>query len=180
MGQGLDEGTLAQPVGPVDGRHRLRTLSLAVAAALAVLAIVCGGTATSHAATARAAGTLSLNETGHLHRTSGHGITINQQLNEQGSASGSISGTIYIHLRVVSTNRVTAEVSIYPSGGSITGSASASFRSAGAVASFNGTLNVARGTGRYNHAHGSGLSFSGTIQRINDAITVHVTGRMST
>src|ERR1700689_2998929 len=82
------------------------------------------------AARARATRTYSLSETGHLHRTSGRGITINQDLNEQGSASGTIPGTIYIHLRVVSTNRVTAEVNIYPSGGSITGSAGASYRSA--------------------------------------------------
>ena len=175
MGHGLDDRVPGQPAGPVRAR---RTLPLTVATAL--LAFVCGGGAASNAATAGAASTLSLNETGHLHRTSGHGITINQQLNEQGSASGTISGTIYIHLRVVSTNRVRAEVNIYPSGGSITGSASASFRSAGAVASFSGTMNVVRGTGRYNGAHGSGLSFSGTIQRIDDAITVHVTGRMST
>jgi hypothetical protein len=182
MGNGLDDGGgLMQSAGLVGGRRSPRTLLPAVAAALAVvLAGVWGDAAASGAATARAASTLSLNDTGHLHRTSGHGITINQQLNEQGSASGTIAGTIYIHLRVVSTNRVTAEVSIYPSGGSITGNASASFRSAGATASFNGTLNVERGTGHYNNAHGSGLSFSGTIQRVNDAITVHVTGRMST
>ncbi len=138
------------------------------------------GGPTSDAATARAARTYSLTETGHLHRTSGRGITINQVLNEQGSATGTISGTIYIHLKVVSVNRVSAEVNIYPSGGSITGSASATYRSAGAVASFTGTMNIVRGTGRYSGAHGSSLTFSGEVQRINDAVTVHVTGRMYT
>ena len=44
---------------------------------------------------------------------------------------------------------------------------------------FNGTMSVARGTGRYRHARGSGLSFTGTIRRSNDAVTVHVNGRMS-
>jgi hypothetical protein len=117
----------------------------------------------------------SLNETGHLRLTSHRGFT----LNEQGSASGTISGTIYIHLHVVSTNRVTAEVNIYPSGGSLAGYANASYHPSGGVASFNGTMSVARGTGRYSHAHGSGLSFTGTIQRSNDAVTVHVNGRMS-
>jgi hypothetical protein len=110
-----------------------------------------------------------------LRLTSHHGFT----LNEQGSASGTISGTIYIHLHVVSTNHVTAEVSIYPRGGSLTGYASASYHPSGAVASFNGTMSIARGSGRYSHAHGSGLSFTGTIQRSNDAVTVHVNGRMS-
>jgi hypothetical protein len=124
----------------------------------------------------RAAGTLSLSETGHLHLTSHHSFT----LNEQGSTSGTIPGTIFIHLNVVSTNHVTAEVSIYPSGGSLTGEASASYRPSGAVATFSGTMTVERGTGRYKGAHGSGLSFSGSIQRSNDAVTVHVSGRMGT
>jgi hypothetical protein len=118
---------------------------------------------------------LSLDESARLHLTSHHGFT----LNEQGSASGTITGTIYIHLHVASTNRVTAEVSIYPTGGSITGLASASYRPSGAVASFTGTMNIVRGTGRYSHARGSGLSFTGTIRRTNDAVTVHVSGRMS-
>jgi hypothetical protein len=134
------------------------------------------------AAPARGAGpsalasrTFSLSDTGRLHLTSHHGFT----LNEQGHASGTISGTIYIHLNVVSTNHVTAEVNIYPSGGSLTGYANASYHPSGGVASFNGTMYIARGTGRYSRAHGSGLSFSGTIQRSNDAVRVYVSGRMS-
>ena len=42
--------------------------------------------------------------------TSKHGFT----LNERGSASGTVTGTIYVHLTIVSTDRVTAEVNIYP------------------------------------------------------------------
>ena len=126
------------------------------------------------AVTAHASSTFTLADTGHLHLTSKHGFT----LNEQGSASGNISGTIYIHLHIVSTNRVTAEVNIYPSGGSITGYGNASYHPSGSVATFNGTLNIARGTGRYSHARGSGLSFAGAIKRENDSVTVHVVGRM--
>lgn len=149
-------------------------LALLLVAAVA-LAIACAGAA-ARPFRAHAAGTLSLRESGRLHLTSHHGFT----LNEQGSASGTISGTIYIHLNVVSVNHVTAEVSIYPSGSSITGSATASYHPAGATASFSGTMTVERGTGRYRGAHGSGLSFTGTVQRSNDAVTVHVSGRMST
>jgi len=125
---------------------------------------------------ARAARTITLNESGRLHRTSHSGL----KLNEQGSASGTIKGTIYIHLDVVSPNRVKAEVNIYPSGGSLTGSGSADYRVNGGTASFNGTLTIDRGTGSYAGAHGSGLSFSGTIQRLSGAVTVHLSGRMST
>jgi len=151
-----------------------------VVAALSVLASLLALPSLAGALLARAAGTISVNDTGHLHKTSGRGITINQVLNEQGSASGSIPGSIYIHLRVVSVDRVTAEVNIYPQGGFVGGQASASFRSSGATATFNGTLKVTDGSGRYSHASASGLSFTGTIARVNDAITVHVNGRMST
>jgi len=125
---------------------------------------------------ALAARTISLHETGHLHRTSSSGL----KLNEQGSASGTIHGTIYIHLKVTSTNSVTAEVNIYPSGGSLTGSSSASYRVNGGTASFSGKLSIKRGTGSYSHAHGSGLHFSGTIQRLSGSVTVHLSGNMTT
>jgi hypothetical protein len=154
-------------------RRRRGLAAIASAIAVATLALA-GGSA--HAATAHAGGTFSLSDTAHLRLTSHHSFT----LNEEGSASGTISGTIYIHLTVASTNRVTAEVDIYPSGGSITGYASASYRPSGGVATFSGTMTVERGAGRYDHAHGSGLSFSGTVQRANDAVTVRVSGRMST
>jgi hypothetical protein len=125
---------------------------------------------------ALAARTISLRETGHLRRTSSSGL----KLNEQGSASGTIKGSIYIHLNVVSPSRVTAEVNIYPRGGSLTGSSSASYRVNGGTANFSGKLSIKRGTGTYSHAHGSGLSFSGTIQRLSGAVTVHLSGNMST
>lgn len=125
---------------------------------------------------AEAARTLSINDSASMHLTSHHGFT----LNEEGRATGTIPGRIYIHLTVTSTNHVSAEVNIYPSGGSITGQASSNYRPSGAVASFNGTMRIARGSGRYSHASGSGLSFTGTVKRSNDAVTVHLSGRMST
>ena len=67
--------------------------------------------------------TVSLHETGNLRLTSKHGFT----LNEQGSATGTFSGTIYVHLTIVSSSRVKAEVSISRSGGSISGEATASY-----------------------------------------------------
>lgn len=152
-----------------------RACALSLVAAVATAALLAGAGVVD-AAAARVAGTLSLSDTGHLHRTSHHGFT----LNEEGSASGTIAGTIYIHLKIVSTNRVTAEVSIYPSDSSITGYATADYRPSGAVASFGGAMTIDRGTGRYSGAHGTGLSFTGTVQRSNDAVTVHVSGRMST
>jgi hypothetical protein len=128
------------------------------------------------APSATLAKTTSLNETGHLRLTSKHNFT----LNERGSASGTIAGTIYVHLTAVSSTRVTVQVNIYPRGGSISGSGTGSYRRQGATAQFAGAMSFSRGTGRYAHVHGSGLSFSGTIEESNhDAITVHVSGRVS-
>ena len=85
-----------------------------LAAGLCALALSATG---ASGTTVRAARTISLNESGSLHLTSHHGF----HLNLQGTASGTIRGTIYIHLNVTSPTKVTAEVSIYPNNGSLTG-----------------------------------------------------------
>jgi hypothetical protein len=150
---------------------------LLLAAIPALILMIGAATAAARAARTRAhPASVFLNETGRLRLTSHHGFT----LNEQGRATGTIAGSIYIHLHVVSPVRVTAEVNIYPHGGSLTGYASAGYHPSGRVAHFNGTMRVARGTGRYRHAHASALSFTGTITRINSAITVYLKGRLST
>lgn len=125
---------------------------------------------------AGAARTISLNDSAHLHKTSSHGFN----LYESGQASGSLSGSVSLHLDVVSTDRVTADITVYPHGGSISGTASGSYHVNGGTASFSGTLKVESGSGSYAHASGSGLSFSGTIQRSNDAVSVRVSGHFST
>lgn len=143
---------------------------------LLALAPLSAGERTSARAHAHSARTTFLNETGHLHLTSKHNFT----LNEQGSASGTVAGTIYVHLTAVSTSRVTVEVNIYANGASISGNGNASYHRASTTASFSGSMSIDRGSGSYAHVHGSGLSFSGTIAESNrDAITVHVSGRVS-
>lgn len=119
--------------------------------------------------------TVPLSESGRLRLTSKKGFT----LNERGSASGTISGLIYIHLHLVSDSRVTAEVNIYPRAGSLTGSGSASYRVVGGYAAFSGTLSITRGSGKYAHARASGLRFTGTIQRRDDSVTAQLSGRLS-
>jgi hypothetical protein len=161
-----------------DSRRTRSLISLLAAAATVSLAAswVSGTLALSvsqaRAAVASGARVLSLNENGSLHLTSKHGFT----LNEQGLASGTVRGTIYVHLSIVSSSRVTAELNIYPSGGSITADGSANYRKERTSARFSGSMSIQRGTGSYAHARGSGLSFSGAIQRSNDAVTVHVAG----
>jgi hypothetical protein len=156
---------------------------LALSCALCALAGLVGGApaiaasagATGEGAQALPSRAISLNESAQLHLTSRHGFT----LNEQGSASGPVSGTMYVHLTIVSTTRVVAEVNFYPRGGSISGKAIASYRRGSSTASFTGTMSITRGTGSYAHARGSGLSFSGTIRRSDEAIAVQVHGTAS-
>jgi hypothetical protein len=153
--------------------RRAAGISLGILAGM----VLAGGRAAAADPSAAAAATMALNEKGQLHKTStgGRGLT----LNEVGSASGTIKGAIYIHLSVGSPTHVTAEVNIYPSGGSLTGYASASYRVVGAYADFTGTMSVAKGTGRYAHAHASGLRFAGAIKRVDDTISVEVSGKLS-
>jgi len=125
---------------------------------------------------ARIAKTISLNESGRLHLTSKHGFT----LNEQGTATGTAAGTIYVHLTAVSTTRMTVEVNIRPHGGSLTGRGSGTYHRVSGAAKFSGTMSIGSGSGSYSRIRGSGLSFSGTIEETNhDAITVHVTGTVT-
>jgi hypothetical protein len=145
------------------------------AGALVALGVLGLSPARADAPTALPARSFSLNESGDLRLTSRHGFT----LNEQGPASGTITGTTYVHLKIVSTSRVTAEVNTYSKGNSISGYGTASYRREGATGSFSGSLSINHGTGNYNDVQGSGLSFSGTIQRSNYAVTVHVSGRVS-
>jgi hypothetical protein len=157
-------------------RKLLTTTALSVVALLAFAPLSAGERASSAGPSARVSRTISLNETGHLHLTSKHNFT----LNEQGAATGTIAGTIYVHLTTVSSARVTAEVNIYAHGASFSGSGSGNYRRSATTASFSGSMSINRGTGSYAHVHGSGLSFSGTIAETrNDPITVHVSGRVS-
>jgi hypothetical protein len=166
------------------GRRVLTAAAISLSASLALAPLAAGERAAPRSAggderppsaQAQVAGTTALNESGRLHLTSKHGFT----LNEQGPASGTVGGTLYVRLQIVSTSHVTAEVSFSPRGGSISGKATASYHRGSTMASFAGSLSISQGTGSYRNARGSGLSFSGTIQKSNDAIAVRVSGRVS-
>ncbi len=157
-------------------RARLRISSSALALGAVATATVFGagaaGAASPHAKMARS---VDLNDSASLHLQNKHGI----ELKEGGTAKGNLPGPLYLQLKVTSSRAVTGEVQVYPKGGSISGSAKASYHVAGATATFSGTMEVTKGSGTYSKAKASALNFSGTIQRSNDAVTVHVSGPMS-
>lgn len=124
----------------------------------------------------RAARSVNLTESAQLHLASRHGL----QLNEQGSVSGTIDGTIYIHLNETSRRSVLADVEVHASGGSLTGAGSAGYRLlGGGRAEFSGGLSITRGTGGYAHARAHNLRFTGSIQLSNDAVNATLSGPLS-
>lgn len=154
---------------------RLRISSAALALGAVATATVFGTGAAAASPHARAARSVDLNDSASLHLQNKHGI----ELKEGGTAKGNLPGPLYLQLKVTSTRSVSAEVQVYPKGGSISGSAKASYHVSGATATFSGTMEVTKGGGSYSKAKASALKFSGTIQRSNDAVTVHVSGPMS-
>ncbi|MGH2881065.1 MAG: hypothetical protein ACRDK4_15830 [Solirubrobacteraceae bacterium] len=156
---------------------RLRpTIAALAVLALALAAAVGTGAAGAAGPSAKAAGSLNLSDSASLKLHDHKGV----ELKEEGTAHGNLPGKIYIQLRLASARSVTAKIQVYPSGGSVAASASATYRVVtSSSASFAGTLNITGGSGRYSKAKGSHLSFTGTVHRPSDSVSVHVSGKMS-
>jgi hypothetical protein len=158
----------------LSARAQVSTAALALGALAAVAAVGTG--AAGAAPGAHAARTLDLNDSANLSLSNKKGF----ELKESGKASGSLPGTIYIQLKITGEREVTAKIQVYPSGGSLNATASGSYRvDTSSTASFSGKLNISGGSGRYSKAKGSGLSFSGTVHRPGDSVSVRVSGNMS-
>lgn len=168
-------------MGSQSSRPHTSVRGHAVAAALGVgalasVAVLGAGSAGAAGPRAQAARALSLSDSANLKLNNHKGV----ELKESGYAKGNLPGSIYIQLRLASSRSVTAKIQVYPSGGSVSASASATYRVVtSSSASFAGTLNITGGSGRYSKAKGSHLSFSGTVHRPSDSVSVHVSGRMS-
>jgi len=148
---------------------------------LVLLLAVLGSTAAvyAHASDAtsppvgRAAHTLNVTDTAHLHYVKSPGSL----LLEVGAATGGLPGAVKAYLHVGPT--VTASFTIYGHGWSISGHGSGKPSGTGRLASFGGAMSVSHGTGRYADAHGHG-GFYGTIERTQPyAAVVQTTGTLS-
>jgi hypothetical protein len=169
------------------GKPRRRGIArrLAIGSAALALASACGQIAFAAARTpavalgsfagptpsvpiaARAARTVSVDDTGHLERIHASG----EIFIEVGKVSGTLPGTVSVRLDV-GPEIITASFTIKPrSGGSIVGSGRAKIGSSGRYTSFSGTLSVSGGTGRYAHARGAGKLY-GVLERKSDNVTV--------
>jgi hypothetical protein len=179
MGRDIDshtEGSMG--IASRRPRHRARQqlATVALAATAAVATALVPASAGARSADAHAARTISIKETANLKLDHKKGFV----LEEHGLAKGTLSGEIYIQLRVSSQRNVTATIQFYPHGGLLRASAKASYRVVTSKeASFAGTLNITSGSGRYSKAKGSGLKFTGTVHRPSDSVSVSVSGRFS-
>jgi hypothetical protein len=155
--------------------HLLRQASTtALCTTLAICSLLAAG-ATEHVQAypiAQASHTLSATDTAHLHYVSASG----SMLNDEGKATGSMPGTMHVHLDLGAT--FTGSFTIYTNGGTIKGHGSAIPHGSGTYESFAGTLTVTGGTGRYTHAHGHGHLY-GTFNRNNYALVIKTTGSLT-
>jgi hypothetical protein len=135
--------------------------------ALAVLPALTSAAAASLAAAAQ----LHASDRAKLHYVG----AVGEEVYETGSASGSLPGSMHVHMIFEST--FSGNFTIYTRGGSIDGRGSARPHGGGIYESFAGTLVVTGGTGRYRHARGAAALY-GTFDRDNYALTVKTAGTL--
>jgi hypothetical protein len=170
MGAG-GEGARSRLRRGVRGRMWLM-LPAAVLGAVAALA----GSAPAHSGpSAHAARTLAFNVSSNLHLIGRPGHV----LNEQGTFSGSQSGTIAIRFTSVTSTSGGATFAAYSSAGSISGSTTTKGHVVGAKVYFTGVMSVTGGSGRYAHARGRNLQFSGVVDRRSFHASTHMQGSIS-
>ncbi|MGC2373981.1 MAG: hypothetical protein WA484_08925 [Solirubrobacteraceae bacterium] len=120
---------------------------------------------------ARVARALTATDSAHLHYVSASGSL----LYEQGRASGTLPGSMRVHLDVGAT--FTGSFTIYARGGTITGRGTATPHGSGVYESFAGSLVVNGGSGRYAQAHGR-AGLYGTFNRNTYGLLVQTTGTL--
>jgi hypothetical protein len=156
----------------IPARRTVLFCGLAPAAAAAALAAPASGSDPS--TMARPARVVHMQEHGRLKFISERGNT----LIERGTAYGTYTATMVADLTVRSKS-VTATVTIYPRGGSITGAANANYTIVKNLGYFGGTLSLGRGSGRYSHiaeVNHKPLGVSGVINRMNLEVEVKASG----
>jgi hypothetical protein len=148
-----------------------------LAAASATIAFGASAAGSAARPLGHSARVVHLQEHGRLKFSSERGAT----LIERGTAHGTYTATMVVELTIHSKS-VTASVTIYPRGGSITASADARYTIVKNLGYFGGTLNLGRGSGRYRHiaevAHRP-LGISGVINRYNFEVEVTAHGEVT-
>jgi hypothetical protein len=144
--------------------------------AVAALAILAGGLSavyTGTAAGSHAARSQSVADRARLQLVSANGNT----LVERGRASGTLPGTVEVSL-TLGDRTASSTFTIHTQGGTISGRGKGKLKPGnGGYDSFGGWVVVVRGTGRFRGVHGKGGLY-GSIYRVDDAMSVQVTGEL--
>jgi hypothetical protein len=146
--------------------------------ALALLASIAGPTTHASGAvgspTGRQAKMVNLVENANLKLISEEGAALVEHGQASGTYNAPVNATFTIHPKAV-----TATVTVYPHGGSITGVAQTNYVVQNSTGYFGGTLTITRGTGRFKDASGKSVGISGTINRYSFAIMVKAHGEVN-
>jgi hypothetical protein len=118
--------------------------------------------------------TIDLVENASLKLASEEGAALIEHGRAAGTYDAPVTAIFTIHPKAV-----TATVTVFPHGGSITGVAQASYIVQNSVGYFGGTFRITHGTGSFRHASGRALGISGTIDRYTFATTVKAHGEVS-
>jgi hypothetical protein len=129
---------------------------------------------TSGNVSAKEAKTVDLVENGELKFIGEEGSALDERGHATGTYDAPVSATLTIH-----PTYVTAVVTVFPHGGSISGTAQANYIVKNSVGYFGGTFTITHGTGSFRHASGKALGISGTINRYTFATTVKAHGEVS-
>jgi hypothetical protein len=149
-----------------DSSRRTRALAACICV-LGTTGFAALGSATGAAArhVAHAAKRVNFVEVAHLTYAGEHGKTVIEHGNATGTYKAPLTAEVVFHAKYVS-----ATVTIRPAGGTITGSATANFRTVGATDYFGGTFTLGHCTGKFRHAseiNKQPLGISGSINRNN-------------
>jgi hypothetical protein len=146
--------------------------------ALALLASVAGPMTRASGAASGPVGIqakrVDLLENANLKLISEEGAVLVERGQATGTYNAPVTATFTIHPKAV-----TATVTVYPHGGSITGVAQTNYVVQNSTGYFGGTFTVTRGTGSFKGASGKFLGISGTINRYSFAITVKAHGEVN-
>ncbi len=95
-----------------------------------------------------------------------------------GQCSGTIAGALYLRIVVENATRTSQTFSGSSRAGTLSGRGVSTYRVAGSVLSFTGTISISNGSGTYAHAYGSGIHIEGSMNRLKGTISMEISGSM--
>lgn len=115
--------------------------------------------------------TVSLSETGYLHKISKNGASFV----ERGPATGTYTGSLTLYL-TTTPDGVKFRMKGENQHGALLGGGAATIKSRGKIGKVSGSARFTSGTGRYEGAHGDDLTVTGTFNRENYRLVVTISG----